>query len=258
MTTLFSYRMLLAVLFAIATFADNSVARAEGVLVAVAANFADAAQDLAALYEKSSGIQVAITTGSTGKLYAQIKEGAPFQILLSADAKTPAKLEDEQAAVRGTRFTYAIGKLALWSADAKRVGADGGAALQADDFQHLAIANPDLAPYGVAARQTLQSLGLWDKLSPKIVMGENIGQAHSMVATGNAELGFVALSAVLNPKKPSEGSHWVVPQDMFKPIRQDAILLNAGSGKAAAIAFLDFLKSPEAHAVIVTYGYGVE
>nr|WP_298688710.1 molybdate ABC transporter substrate-binding protein [uncultured Dongia sp.] len=258
MTTFFTRRALLIAFVALATFAANSTARAEGVLVAVAANFADAAQDLAALYEKSSGIQVAVTTGSTGKLYAQIKEGAPFQILLSADAKTPAKLEDEQAAVKGSRFTYAIGKLALWSADAKRVGADGRTALQADDFQHLAIANPGLAPYGVAARETLQSLKLWDKLSPKIVMGENIGQAHSMVATGNAELGFVALSAVLNPKKPSEGSHWVVPQDMFKPIRQDAILLNAGSGNAAATAFLDFLKSPEAHAVIETYGYGVE
>jgi molybdate transport system substrate-binding protein len=258
MTAICTRRNLLAAFVALATFAANSSARAEGVLVAVAANFADAAQDLAALYEKSSGNKVVITTGSTGKLYAQIKEGAPFQILLSADAKTPAKLEHEQAAVKGTRFTYAIGRLALWSADAKRVGADGKATLQAGDFHHLAIANPDLAPYGLAARETLQSLKLWDKLASKIVMGENIGQAHSMVATGNAELGFVALSAVLNPKKPSEGSHWIVPQDMFEPIRQDAILLNAGNGNAAATAFLDFLKSPEAHAVIENYGYGVE
>ena len=208
-------RAFAAAFFTLAMLAGTAAARADDVLVAVAANFADAAQDLAALYEQSSGNKVAITTGSTGKLYAQIKEGAPFQILLSADAKTPAKLEDEQAAVKGSRFTYAIGKLALWSADAKRVGSDGAAALRADDFQHLAIANPELAPYGIAAREALQSLKLWDKLSPKIVMGENIGQAHSMVATGNAELGFVALSAVLNPKKPSEGSHWVVPQDMF-------------------------------------------
>ena len=251
-------RAFAAAVFALATLAGTATARAEDVLVAVAANFAEAAQDLAAVYEKSSGNKVAITTGSTGKLYAQIKAGAPFHILLSADAKTPAKLEDEQAAIAGTRFTYAIGKLALWSTDAQRIGTDGAAALQADSFQHLAIANPDLAPYGVAARETLQSLGLWDKLSPRIVMGENIGQTHSMVATGNAELGFVALSAVLNPKKPAEGSHWVVPQDKFKPIRQDAVLLNAGEDNQAAAGFLDFLKSPDAHALIEGYGYGVE
>jgi molybdate transport system substrate-binding protein len=258
MTAFLPRRAFAATFFTVAMLAGTAAARAEDVLVAVAANFADAAQDLAALYEKSSGNKVVITTGSTGKIYAQIKAGAPFQILLSADAKTPAKLEDEQAAVAGTRFTYAIGKLALWSNDAQRIGADGAAALQAADFHHLAIANPDLAPYGVAARETLQSLGLWDKLSPKIVMGENIGQTHSMVVTGNAELGFVALSAVLNPKKPTEGSHWVVPQDMFKAIRQDAVLLNAGKDNQAAAAFLDFLKSPDAQALIDSYGYGVE
>ena len=258
MTSFLFRRAAAAAIVTLAMLTGTAAARADDVLVAVAANFADAAQDLAALYEKSSGNKVAITTGSTGKLYAQIKEGAPFQILLSADAKTPAKLEDEQAAVAGTRFTYAIGKLALWSNDAQRIGADGPAALQADDFQHLAIANPDLAPYGIAARETLQSLGLWDKLSPKIVMGENIGQAHSMVATGNAELGFVALSAVQGPKKPSGGSHWAVPQEMFQPIRQDAILLNAGKDNQAAAAFMDFLKSPDAHALIESYGYGVE
>ncbi|MBK8158726.1 MAG: molybdate ABC transporter substrate-binding protein [Rhodospirillaceae bacterium] len=258
MTAFLFRRAAAAAFFTLAILAGSAAARADDVLVAVAANFADAAQDLAALYEKSSGNKVAITTGSTGKLYAQIKAGAPFQILLSADAKTPAKLEDEQAAIAGTRFTYAIGKLALWSMDAQRIGADGAAALQADDFQHLAIANPELAPYGIAARETLQSLGLWDKLSPRIVMGENIGQTHSMVATGNAELGFVALSAVLNPKKPSGGSHWAVPQEMFKPIRQDAVLLNAGKDNQAAAAFLDFMKSPDAHALIESYGYGVE
>lgn len=242
----------------ILSIAGGTAAKAEDVLVAVAANFAEASQDLAALYEKASGNKVVVTTGATGKLYAQISAGAPFQILLSADAKTPAKLADEKAAVADTKFTYAIGKLALWSADSKRINADGVAALQADDFQHLAIANPELAPYGVAAQETLQSLGLWDKLAPKIVMGENIGQTHSMVATGNAELGFVALSAVQNPKKPSEGSFWVVPQDKFTPIRQDAVLLKAGTGNAAARGFLDFLQSPDAHALIESYGYGVE
>lgn len=233
-------------------------AKAEDVLVAVAANFADAAEDLAVKYGEVSGNKVLVTTGATGKLYAQIKEGAPFQVLLSADARTPKQLGDEQAAVAGSAFTYAIGKLALWSADAKRVGTDGAAALSADDVKHVAIANPELAPYGVAAQEALQSLGLWDKLQPKFVMGENIGQAHSMVASGNAELGFVAYSALLNPKKPAGGSHWVVPQESFKPIKQDAILLNAGVESAAARGFLEFLKSPEARALIESYGYAVE
>lgn len=243
---------------ALTIFVGSTAAKAEDVLVAVAANFADAAKDLAAKYEASSGNKVVITTGSTGKLYAQIKEGAPFQILLSADSKTPKKLGAEQAAVAESAFTYAIGKLALWSADANRIGNDGAAALSADDVKHIAIANPELAPYGIAAQETLQSLGLWDKLQPKIVMGENIGQTHSMVASGNAELGFVAYSAVLNPKEPAGGSHWVVPQESFKPIKQDAILLNAGADNAAAKGFLDYLKSPEAHALIESYGYAVQ
>jgi molybdate transport system substrate-binding protein len=251
-------RLVAASVAALTGFAGISAAKAEDVLVAVAANFAEALQDLAALYEKASGNRIVITTGATGKLYAQVKQGAPFQILLSADAKTPAKLEEEKVAVAGTKFTYAVGKLALWSLDARRIVADGAMALSASDFQHLAIANPELAPYGVAAQETLQSLGLWDKLGPRIVMGENIGQTHSMVATGNAELGFVALSAVQNPKKPTEGSFWVVPQDRFTQIRQDAILLNAGAENVAAQGFLDFLQSPEAHALIESYGYGVE
>lgn len=243
---------------AFGTIAGTPAAKAEDVLVAVAANFADAAEELAGKYGAASGNKVVITTGATGKLYAQIKEGAPFHILLSADQKTPKKLGDEQAAVADSSFTYAVGKLALWSADTNRIGSDGAASLSADDVQHIAIANPELAPYGVAAQETLQALGLWDKLQPKIVMGENIGQTHSMVASGNAELGFVAYSAVLNPKKPAGGSHWVVPQESFKPIKQDAILLNAGAENAAAKGFLDYLKSAEAKALIESYGYGVE
>lgn len=248
----------LAGLTAVSLVIGATAAKAEDVLVAVAANFADAAQDLAASYEKASGNKVVVTTGATGKLYAQIKEGAPFQILLSADAKTPQKLADEKAAVADSSFTYAIGKLALWSSDPKRIGTDAVAALSAEDVQHIAIANPELAPYGIAARETLQALALWDKVQPKIVMGENIGQTHSMVASGNAELGFVAYSAVQNPKKKSEGSLWVVPQENFNPIRQDAILLNAGADSAAAKGFLDYLKTPEAHALIESYGYGVK
>jgi molybdate transport system substrate-binding protein len=232
--------------------------RADEALVAVAANFAEAIDQLVPIFAQSSGHTIVVTTGSTGKLYAQIKEGAPFHILLSADAKTPGKLADEGAGVADSRFTYAIGKLALWSTNKDLIPGNGVEVLRAGSFQHLAIANPELAPYGVAAQQTLQSLALWDSLQPKIVMGENIGQTHTMVATGNAELGFVALSAVQSPTKPSEGSLWVVPQDLFKPIKQDAILLNAGKDNAAATAFLDFLKSAKAQAVIERLGYGFE
>jgi molybdate transport system substrate-binding protein len=233
-------------------------ARADEALVAVAANFAEVIQELKPAFEKASGHKLQATTGSTGKLYAQIKEGAPFHILLSADAKTPERLESEKAGVAGTRFTYAVGKLTLWSSDPRRIGSDGATALKASDVRHIAIANPDLAPYGVAARETLQSLGLWDSLKAKIVMGQNIGQTHSMVATANAQLGFIALSAVLGPREGEKGSRWDVPQDLFTPIRQDAVLLNAGNKNDAAIAFLKFLETPEARAVIERYGYGIE
>jgi molybdate transport system substrate-binding protein len=233
-------------------------ARADTALVAVAANFAEVVQELKPVFEKASGHQLQATTGSTGKLYAQIKEGAPFHILLSADAKTPQTLESEKAGVAGSRFTYAVGKLTLWSSDEKRIGSNGADALKANDVRHIAIANPDLAPYGVAAREALQSLQLWDTLKPKIVMGQNIGQTHSMVATGNAQLGFVALSSVLSPRESAKGSRWDVPQNLFTPIRQDAVLLTAGEKNQAAIAFLEFLKSPEARGLIERFGYGVD
>ena len=233
-------------------------ASAADTLVAVAANFAEVIEELKPAFEKASGHKLQSTTGSTGKLYAQIKEGAPFQILLSADSKTPERLEQEKAAIAGTRFTYAIGKLTLWSSDPKRIGVDGAAALKDSGVRHIAIANPELAPYGVAAQETLQRLGLWDELKSKIVIGQNIGQTHSMVATGNAQLGFVALSAVLGPRAEQKGSRWDVPQALFTPIKQDAVLLNAGRGNAAAVAFLKFLEGPEARKVIESYGYGLE
>jgi molybdate transport system substrate-binding protein len=233
-------------------------ARADEALVAVAANFAEVIQELKPAFERVSGHKLQSTTGSTGKLYAQIKEGAPFHVLLSADAKTPERLEGEKAGVAGTRFTYAVGKLTLWSSDQARIGSDGAAALKAGDVRHIAIANPDLAPYGVASRETLQALGLWDTLKPKIVMGQNIGQTHSMVATGNAQLGFIALSAVLSPRESHKGSRWDVPQNLFTPIRQDAVLLSAGSKNDAAMAFMKFLRTPEARAVIEGYGYGID
>lgn len=232
-------------------------AMAETALVAVAANFAEAAEALAGPFRAASGHDVQLTTGSTGKLYAQIGEGAPFDVLLSADAATPARLIAEDNGVAESSFTYAIGKLTLWSSDPARIGADGRAALADPALRFVALANPDLAPYGVAAREALQSLGLWDALQPKIVMGQNIGQTHSMVATGAAEIGFVALSAVMSPRAPTEGSRWDVPQDLFTPIRQDAVLLNHGADNPAAQAFLDFLRTPEAVVVIEGFGYAV-
>ncbi len=240
------------------TTGPASPAWAGETLIAVAANFAEVVEDLKPIFERESGHRLQETTGSTGKLYAQITAGAPFQVLLSADAKTPERLEADGAAVTGTRFTYAIGRLTLWSSDPNSITGDGKSALTASDVRHIAIANPDLAPYGIAARETLRSLGLWDSLQGRIVMGQNIGQTHSMVATGNAQLGFVALSAVLSPRAPTKGSRWDVPQDLFRPIRQDAILLRAGAESGAARAFLSFLRSPRAREVIERFGYGVE
>ncbi len=233
-------------------------ARAAETLVAVAANFAEVIEELTPIFERETGHRLLATTGSTGKLYAQITAGAPFQILLSADAKTPERLEAEGAGVTGTRFTYAIGRLTLWSSDPAAIPGDGKAALTASGVRHIAIANPDLAPYGVAAREALQGLGLWESLQGRIVMGQNIGQTHSMVATGNAQVGFVALAAVLSPRAPAAGSRWDVPQELFAPIRQDAVLLKAGADSEAARAFLEFLKSGPAREIIERFGYGVE
>lgn len=243
---------------ALVCISSTTPSQAAETVVAVAANFAEVVDELRPIFEKAAGHRVVATTGSTGKFYAQIKAGAPFQILLAADGKTPERLEAEGAGVAGTRFTYAVGRLALWSSDPKRIAGDGKSALTAADVRHIAIANPDLAPYGAAAREALQKLGLWDAVKAKIVMGQNIGQTHSMVETGNAQLGFVALSAVLSPRATTQGSRWDVPQELFAPIRQDAILLRPGADNAAARAFLAFLKSPDARKVIERYGYGVE
>jgi len=233
-------------------------ARAEDVLVAVAANFAGAVEAIGSAFAKDTGHSIQVTTGATGKLYAQIGEGAPFAILLSADAETPARLEEEGNAIAGTRFTYAVGKLSLWSADAGRIGADPKAALTAPETLHVAIANPDLAPYGVAAREALTAMGLWETIQSRIVMGENIGQTFSMVESGAAEMGFVATSAVEAPGTEPQGSRYDVPQDLFTPIRQDAVLLKAGEGNAAAIAFLGYLRGDKAKGIIASFGYGTE
>jgi len=233
-------------------------ARAEQATVAVAANFKEVLAELQKLFEKNAKHRLTVTAGSTGKLYAQIKHGAPFDVLLAADQKSPHMLEEEGEAVLGSRFTYAVGKPVLWSPDPERIAAHGLDTLKAGDFDNLAIANPDLAPYGVAARQTLQHYGLWDALSGKIVMGQNIGQTFAMVATENAQLGFVAKSYVLSPSNDRPGSRWDVPAKAHDPIRQDAILLKRASDNQAAKAFMAFLRSDEARAVIERFGYAAE
>ncbi|MEX2518770.1 MAG: molybdate ABC transporter substrate-binding protein [Paracoccaceae bacterium] len=246
-----------AALFTLALLAAPARA-ADAPLVAVAANFAGAAEAIAAAYNAESGQEVRLTTGSTGKLYAQIRAGAPFAVLLSADAATPERLEAEGLAVAGSRFTYAIGQLALWSAAPGRVGEDIAATLADPSVLHIAIANPDLAPYGVAAREVLQSLGLWDELQPKIVMGQNIGQTLSLVDSGAAELGFVAVSALSVAGAAPKGSHFLVPADAHASIRQDAVLLLPGADDAAAEGFLAFLASDPGRAIAAEYGYAGE
>lgn len=236
----------------------SSSASAADALVAVAANFSEAAEHLATNFEDTSKHTLTITTGSTGKLYSQIRHGAPFDILLAADQHRPQLLETASLAVAGSRFTYAIGRLTLWSLDPDCISAAGPATLRAGTFDKLAIANPDLAPYGAAARETLKVLGLFNTLRHRIVMGENIGQAHALVATGNADVGFVALSYVLSPRNRQKGSRWDVPQHLYTPIRQDAVLLKRGIDNPAALAFLDYLKTKDSRAVIESFGYAVD
>jgi len=242
-------------LLIVASLLASSAVLADEVQVAVAANFTVPMQKIAADFEKESGHTVQLSFGATGKFYAQIKNGAPFEILLAADDTTPEKLEKEGAGIANSRFTYAIGKLVLWSAKPGYVD-DKGEVLKKGEFAHLSIANPKLAPYGKAAIETLTSLKLLDAIEPKFVQGENIAQTHQFIATGNAELGFVALSQVMKDGKISEGSAWIVPASLHQPIRQDAVLLTNGKDKPAAAALLKYLGSDKARAVIESFGYG--
>ncbi|WP_198585874.1 molybdate ABC transporter substrate-binding protein [Pararhizobium haloflavum] len=237
---------------------QNGPAQSEEASLAVAANFTEVIEVLVADFEGSSDHELTIVTGSTGQLYSQIANGAPFDIFLAADQERPERLEAEGGAVEGTRFTYAIGRITLWSPDPAAIGDDGGDYLANGSFRALAMANPDLAPYGVAARETLQALDLWDAMKGRIVLGENIGQTHAMVATGNAEAGFVALSYVLSPENDQPGSRWDVPGDLYSPIRQDAVLVARGRDNTAARAFLDYMRSDAAHETIRAYGYDVD
>ena len=228
-------------------------AQADEVRVAVAANFATPLKTLAAEFEKDTGHTLALSAGATGKLYAQIKSGAPFDVFLSADDETPARLEKEGDAVAGSRFTYAVGRLMLWSAQPNTVDAQG-AVLKTGNFKHLALAAPHLAPYGAAAVQTLTQLGLLTALQPRFVQGESIGQTYSFVASGNAELGFVALSQVFENGRINQGSGWIVPASLHEPLRQDAVLLTRSRDKAAARALLAFLQGSKARGLIRAFG----
>lgn len=229
---------------------------AETVLVAVAANFTKPMTEIAEAFEKSTGHSAKLSFGSSGKFVAQIENGAPFEVFMAADEENAVKLQTAGLAVADTRFTYALGKLVLWSATPGLVD-DRGEVLGKGGFKHLALADPKLAPYGAAAVEVLKNLGLQEKLQPLIVQGENISQTHQFISTGNAELGFVALSQVIENGKIVGGSGWIVPDEGHTPIRQDAILLSRGADNPAAPALLQFLKGPEASAIILKYGYNL-
>ncbi|MEW6163823.1 MAG: molybdate ABC transporter substrate-binding protein [Pseudomonadota bacterium] len=227
---------------------------AADVQVAVAANFTAPMKRIAAAFEQATGHRAVLAFGSTGKLYAQIKNGAPFEVLLAADDETPGKLGKEGAAVAASQFTYARGKLALWSA--KPAICDAGVeVLKRGGFDHIALASPKLAPYGAAAVEAMRALGVHDALAPKFVTAENIGQAFQYVKSGNALLGFIALSQVMQDGQIVAGSAWVLPADLYRPIRQDAVILANGKGKPAAAALMQFLRGEQARAVIRSYGY---
>ena len=234
----------------------SATALADEVQVAVAANFTAPAKQIAESFEKESRHKVQLSFGATGKFYAQIRNGAPFEVLLSADDTTPAKLVSEGAAVAGSSFTYATGRLVLWSAKPGYVD-DKGEVLKKGEFKHIAIANPKLASYGTAAVEALTTLKLLDAIQPKFVQAENIAQAQQFIATGNAELGFVALSQVYKDGKFAEGSAWVMPANLHQPIKQDAVILDKGKGKPAAEAWMKYLKGDKARAVIKSFGYEI-
>ncbi|GAB3386710.1 molybdate ABC transporter substrate-binding protein [Azotobacter armeniacus] len=229
-------------------------AQAAEVQIAVAANFTAPIKEIAVQFEKDTGHKIVTSFGPTGGFYTQIHNGAPFAVFLSADDSTPERLEKEGATVPGSRFTYAFGRLALWSAKPGYVD-DQGEVLKKNAFKHLAIGNPKTAPYGLAATQVLAKLGLTDQVAPKYVEGTNITQTYQFVATGNAELGLVALSQVSKDGKLTGGSAWIVPANFHEPIRQDAVILAKGKDNPAAQALVDYLKGPKAAEVIKAYGY---
>jgi molybdate transport system substrate-binding protein len=218
--------------------------------VAVAANFTEAAKEVAAAFKKETGDDAVLSFGSSGQLYTQITQAAPYDILLSADDERPKKAVADGLGVADSRFTYAVGKLVLWSKDPGTVSGQG--TLEAGRFAKLSIANPSAAPYGLAAVETLKALKVYDGLKDKIVQGNSIAQAFQFIATGNAELGFVALSQLAGN---NGGSRWIVPQSLYTPIRQDAVLLRTGAANPVAVSFLKFLKGSTAREIIGRFGY---
>ncbi|MCD2511209.1 molybdate ABC transporter substrate-binding protein [Comamonas endophytica] len=229
-------------------------AQAAEVAVAVASNFTAPMKQIAQDFARDTGHTAQLSFGATGKFYAQIVNGGPFEVLLAADDTTPEKLVREGHALAASRFTYSTGQLVLWSPRAGFVDSQGEV-LRSGDFRHISVANPRLAPYGVAAMQTLDKLGLTATLQPRMVTGENIAQTYQFVASGNAQLGFVALSQVMENGKIISGSAWQVPASMHEPIRQDAVVLNKGKDNEAATALMDYLRGEKARAVMKSFGY---
>lgn len=231
--------------------------QASEVKVAVAANFSAPMKVIAQHFERDTGYKTSLAFGATGQFYAQIKHGAPFHILLAADDLIPAKLASEGFGLAGSRFTYASGRLVLWSKTPGFVD-NKGEILRAGRFNKIAIANPKLAPYGAAAIEVINRLGVSGQVKPKVVEAANIAQAFQFVASGNAALGFVALSQVYENGKIKEGSGWIIPSEMHRPIKQDALLLNAGKGNPAATALMEYLRGERASAVIQSFGYELQ
>lgn len=238
-------------------YACLSTVAAEEVRVAVAANFLSTLNEIITNFQADTGHTVVVSSGSSGKLYAQIKNGAPFELFFSADVTRPRQLEEEGLVVKGSRFVYAVGRLTLWSPNSNVVNGDGPAILSKGSFEHLAIANPKTAPYGMAAEQTMKKLNLWESLKDRIVQGENIGQTFQFVFSKNAQLGFVSLSQVLDPKINGSGSRWDVPATFHDPLEQAAVLLMTGQNHTAAKAFLNYVKGDKSKAIIERFGYGL-
>lgn len=234
----------------------GATAQADQVQVAVAANFVAPFKEIATEFQKATGHTAQLSAGSSGKFYAQIKNGAPFEVFFSADDERPKLLEEEGLGVKGSRFTYAVGRLVLWSPDPQLV--KGEQTLESDGYKHLAMANPKTAPYGAAAMQAMVKLKVWDRLQSKIVQGENLGQTSGFIESGNAELGFLALSQVLDPALKGKGSRWDVPTSLHDPIAQDVVLLTKGESNPAAKALMEFVRGPQGLQIIERYGYDVK
>ena len=255
------FRRFLWLVITLSAAVASVTVKAEEVTVAVAANFTAPMQKIAQAFEQDTGHKVLLSFGATGKFYAQIKNGAPFAVLLSADDETPARLEKEGVAIAGTRFTYAVGRLALWSKNPSLVDDNGQVLLSnntdKNNFKKLAIADPKLAPYGAAAIEVIERMGVIDKVRSKLVQGDSISQAFQFVMTENAELGFVALSQISIDGRIAQGSAWVVPQNLYTPLKQDAVLLPFGKHNSAALALMKYMRTERAQTIIRSYGYSL-